>query len=552
MAEALQFTIEVLGMTEDLKELGRLRDELSLNTAAQKALKKSFDDGKISSDKYREGLGTLKVQHDALASTTKVLNNDINAQATAFKGAEGSMIRMGQELGNMRVLYRGLSEEERNNAQVGGVLLANIQKQDAEIKRLDTSIGNHQRSVGNYQKIWDGLGKSMLIGGGMAGIAIMAFGGLKDAMMDGAKAAIEEESAQARLKFALNGNAEAVQRLTAWKKALFESTTFSKEDIAQMTNYGLSLGKTEVQTMDMVKAAMALSKASGGTIEPMAAMEKLQGSLQGVAKGLKQFVGDLTKEQLKNGDAITIINEKYEKFITSGLDTTAGKLTMAKKNWSEFWESLMGGAVKLFSAVYQGFKDIGNQFSFVRENFGLLAAWGNFFTGNSGVQGGQNAAYFEWKKQQLEKISLIIQENKAKQAGGAPAAGGASGGDDGSATKAAAIEAAKLKKLLEEGLKDRANTIKSNNDYLLKLTGELLTAEANAIEDQQTRELSLEQSKFKNERTELLNNQAEKLSQIDKEIEEVKKKKGKATDEEKAQVKALEDEKYAIIASTAI
>ena len=63
----------------------------------------------------------------------------------------GSMDEMNQRLGGLRNAYRGLSEEERNNADIGGVMKAGINQLDEALKGLDASIGNNQRNVGNYQ-----------------------------------------------------------------------------------------------------------------------------------------------------------------------------------------------------------------------------------------------------------------------------------------------------------------------------------------------------------------------------------------------------------------
>jgi hypothetical protein len=45
------------------------------------------------------------------------------------------------------------------------------------------------------------------------------------------------------------------------------------------------------------------------------AMDKLNKTYAGEAKGLKKYVGELTKAQLENGEAVKIVNEVYKKFI---------------------------------------------------------------------------------------------------------------------------------------------------------------------------------------------------------------------------------------------
>lgn len=81
----------------------------------------------------------------AMSDLRQVMKNNIKVE----QAAAGSMDAMSQELGRMRMLYRAISEEERDGA-FGKELLSAIQKTDTKLKALDASIGNHQRNVGNY------------------------------------------------------------------------------------------------------------------------------------------------------------------------------------------------------------------------------------------------------------------------------------------------------------------------------------------------------------------------------------------------------------------
>lgn len=73
--------------------------------------------------------------------------------------AEGSIKAMGMQLTDLRNEYESLSEEQRNNVEIGGELLARIQSLDENYKRLRESTGNFRDSVGNYQKAVSGLGQ---------------------------------------------------------------------------------------------------------------------------------------------------------------------------------------------------------------------------------------------------------------------------------------------------------------------------------------------------------------------------------------------------------
>ena len=79
-------------------------------------------------------------------------NLELRRATKEAQSADGSYDQLSNRLDRLRGTYRGLSEEERNNAEVGGVLLASIQKYDAQLKELDKSLGVTNRNVGNYKE----------------------------------------------------------------------------------------------------------------------------------------------------------------------------------------------------------------------------------------------------------------------------------------------------------------------------------------------------------------------------------------------------------------
>jgi len=83
-----------------------------------------------------------------------------------FEELIGSMEQMSLKLGKLRDLYRDLTDEERENAETGGVLREAINRLDEEMKGLDKTIGNNQRNVGNYEVALASLGvQSNSVGG---------------------------------------------------------------------------------------------------------------------------------------------------------------------------------------------------------------------------------------------------------------------------------------------------------------------------------------------------------------------------------------------------
>ena len=374
--ETLLFKIEVQGLSDQVREIGRLKLELDQLTQKKKDLKKEYADGSLSIDKYQRSIGELDLKVKANKDQTRELEKATYATAAAFKGAEGSMVRLSHELSSNRDKYRALSQAERENEQIGGKLLRTIQQQDTEIKKLDASIGNHQRNVGHYENALSGLqeiltslpgglgqvGSAMLSMSDTASEASEATGGLNKAMILGAAAlggvvtaggalisflksasdeAINQEKENAKLLYSLNGNVEAYDNMLQLRERLLNTTTFNEDEINSAINYSVSLGRTEDQTKKLITASMGLSKVTGKDLQ--SAMEMLVGTYEGSLRGLGKYAGELknlTEEQLRAGAGVDLLNEKFGRFATSDLSSTSGMLGQVSKNFTEIKETI--------------------------------------------------------------------------------------------------------------------------------------------------------------------------------------------------------------------
>lgn len=128
-----------------------IQKALESNKIALKNLDESLKKGTISEEQYINRKAALIETQQKLKSELseeqkqlKYINADLNAQA-------GSYESLNAQLGQLRAVWKSLSEAERENADVGGVLQAEINRLDEILKGLDKSIGNNQRNVGNYE-----------------------------------------------------------------------------------------------------------------------------------------------------------------------------------------------------------------------------------------------------------------------------------------------------------------------------------------------------------------------------------------------------------------
>ena len=564
MADELLFKIDLQGNEKAMQDLAKLKGEMLLLGKAYTDLNGQLKTGKVSLDQYSKSAADLDAKKKALKTDTDNLNRSINQEQAAFKGAEGSMVRINAELGAMRERYRNLSAAERENMEIGGKLLTQIQAHDAQIKKLDASIGNHQRNVGNYPGLMGmfgsamssnipiigavsgsisqmkdtlsqatgavaGQGKGMLMLAGAVGIGIAAFGALAGVVKHGIDLAMDEEKAEGRLRFVLNGNVEAMQRMTKWKEVMRTTSIFTKDEINNAVNMGLSLGRTESQTMEMVKAAMALNKATLGKIDIDQAMLQLSGTLEGTLGRLKRYTGDLTVEQLKSGDAISIINERYGKFIHGGLDTTAGRLTQAKKHWDEFLEGIGTKGLTIFDKLYTKWNYLIDRFAFIKSNYGTGAAIGDF-AGASGdplkdPEAIKLQKYLKWKEKALEESALKTAEFEAKIKGVKGTSVADTEKDDEKLIKAEKEKrdaAEKARKDQQERDQNRFDAIKSNNDYILQLTRQGIDQQIAVMEDGKDKEIAIANDRQQDEVIAINKERRDRLEAIQKTIKDTK------------------------------
>jgi len=120
--------------------------------AEQKILDKAFQEGKVSAENYEDGAQEIAI---ALAEGKQGLvdfNLEVRRSLKENNSIEGSYDSVSASLDRMRGLYRRLSEEERESADIGGVLLSSIKNTDEKLKAIDKTLGITNRQVGNYKE----------------------------------------------------------------------------------------------------------------------------------------------------------------------------------------------------------------------------------------------------------------------------------------------------------------------------------------------------------------------------------------------------------------
>ena len=174
--------------------------------------------------------------------------------------------------------------------------------------------------------------------GAVIGASILAFNKLNDVYGVQLKAEIS-------LKNALRLNAQQGEaNLNTWKKyasSLQEATLYGDEATLQQISLLKTMGLTDEQTKKVVETAMDYASAFGKDL-PSATRELTQ-TLSGQIGTIKRTIpsiGDFTKAQLQNGDAIDKVAQMVKGQAQAIADTPYGKAEQASNRFGDQLEKL--------------------------------------------------------------------------------------------------------------------------------------------------------------------------------------------------------------------
>lgn len=130
--------------------------------------------------------------------------------------------------------------------------------------------------------------------------------------VEAVKAFGESERSMIQLKTALGGSESAVSRMTGLIDSLSRKTLESRGSVEQMVATLASFGRSEKEINAISEAAIALSNATGKTLNE--AFTSINKSFAGTVGELGELIPEtkkLTAEQLKAGGAADILNAKF-------------------------------------------------------------------------------------------------------------------------------------------------------------------------------------------------------------------------------------------------
>lgn len=178
-----------------------------------------------------------------------------------------------------------------------------------------------------------------------AGDVFRAVGAISDALERATQEAIKSEQATRKLDVALASAGDNTQKTKdateAWTKSLQASTTTSQEQIKEAAALALSFG---VATEDLEKfTRTALDFAPRAEIGFTEAVRRMGRALSGSVEDLAKFapaILDLTKQQLRAGEATDILAEAVKGAAAALADTYEGAIDGVTTSWREFQKAV--------------------------------------------------------------------------------------------------------------------------------------------------------------------------------------------------------------------
>lgn len=218
------------------------------------------------------------------------------------------------------------------------------------VERLKILVDGSQAKA-EAGKVEASLTKSFLKANIATGILSKGMSALSAQVTKSFQAAQEYEKTNIRLNTALKNQGLEVQRNSAVlnKQAaqLERVAGISDENIRSIQALALNMGISVAKTDAFTKAAIRLSNTTGMSLD--GAMKQLVKTTSGLSGELGEAIPqirNLTKEQLKSGDAVKLINELWEGNLDLLNQGFSGKVNALGNAWDSFGEAAARAATE--------------------------------------------------------------------------------------------------------------------------------------------------------------------------------------------------------------
>lgn len=293
-------------------------------------------------------------------------------------------------------------------------LIIRLRADNEDLKRKLNQSGKDVKGFGDSLK---NIGGIATIGFAAAGAAVIAFG------KQSYKAFEEQEKANRRLLFSLQGNKAAFDVLTNQANKFQSTTGIADDKIMQIQTLGAQAGKSTAEIKKITEATINWASVTGQDLQ--AAYMQINGTLTGTAGRLTRVDADfekLSETQLRNGGAIDLINQKYAGFA----ENSASALDKLSANWDEFTESVGSGIADIINPALESMNNamttiqnrsggfwnkVGSALMLVSNNYAISSMATSISQADATIA--QNEAEKELEKTGEKRRKQIIETTKA-------------------------------------------------------------------------------------------------------------------------------------------
>ncbi len=153
MADKTEKILDIkVNYNKAIKAIAEYQAKIDAARNAEKQLKKQLSEGKISRQQYNEAMASTKAVIADYNDSIRIINKTVQNQLKQEKEQKGSLRSLRAELSNLTAEYDALSEADRENAEIGGVLKDRINEVTDALKGAEEETQRYYRNVGNYKE----------------------------------------------------------------------------------------------------------------------------------------------------------------------------------------------------------------------------------------------------------------------------------------------------------------------------------------------------------------------------------------------------------------